>query len=137
MTNEYQTTVALRWSDQDTNGHVNHARVVTLIEEARIQWLNRDAPLEELRSFDSPKVVASLSVDYLLPISVSESLTIRISTVRIGKTSFTLAYEGTQNGPPALIASTTLVMLDPETKRPRPLTVHEVDYLQNASATTH
>ncbi|MBB1012843.1 acyl-CoA thioesterase, partial [Dietzia kunjamensis] len=29
----------VRWSDQDLYHHVNHARMITLIEEARIPWL--------------------------------------------------------------------------------------------------
>ncbi len=31
--------VPVRWSDMDAFGHINHARMVTLMEEARIQWL--------------------------------------------------------------------------------------------------
>ncbi|GAA3706911.1 acyl-CoA thioesterase [Gordonia hankookensis] len=31
--------VGVRWSDMDAFGHINHARMVTLMEEARIEWL--------------------------------------------------------------------------------------------------
>ena len=31
--------VGVRWSDMDAFGHINHARMVTLMEEARIAWL--------------------------------------------------------------------------------------------------
>ena len=31
--------VPVRWSDMDAFGHINHARIVTLMEEARVQWL--------------------------------------------------------------------------------------------------
>lgn len=36
----------LRWSDLDAYGHVNNARMLSLLEEARIQafWVNDDAP---------------------------------------------------------------------------------------------
>ena len=35
----YTAQVEVRWSDMDAFGHINHARMVTLMEEARIQWL--------------------------------------------------------------------------------------------------
>lgn len=31
--------VPVRWSDMDAFGHINHARMVTVLEEARIEWL--------------------------------------------------------------------------------------------------
>ena len=38
MPEAFRTSVSPRWADQDLNGHVNHAAVVTLMEEARILW---------------------------------------------------------------------------------------------------
>ena len=35
----YHATVTVRWSDMDAFAHINHARMVTLLEEARIEWL--------------------------------------------------------------------------------------------------
>ena len=35
----FTASVPVRWSDMDAFGHVNHARMVTLMEEARISWL--------------------------------------------------------------------------------------------------
>ena len=32
----------VRWSDMDVFQHINHARMVTLLEEARIPWLFHD-----------------------------------------------------------------------------------------------
>ena len=31
--------VPVRWSDMDAFGHINHARMVTLMEEACVDWL--------------------------------------------------------------------------------------------------
>lgn len=42
----FVTHVPLRWTDQDSYHHVNHARTVTLLEEARI-GLFLDAAGEE------------------------------------------------------------------------------------------
>ena len=35
----YDAFVTVRWSDMDAFQHINHARMVTLLEEARIDWL--------------------------------------------------------------------------------------------------
>lgn len=42
----YATQVAVRWSDMDVFGHVNNARTVTLLEEARTELLFRDGEAE-------------------------------------------------------------------------------------------
>lgn len=126
---EYQTVVPIRWSDQDVNKHVNNATVVTLIEESRIQWLNKDAAKVGITTFDCPKVVVDLSVQYRLPLSANEELIIRISTERIGRSSFVLRYRGIQAGEVIFQARTVLVVLDEKTERPRPISFDERAYL--------
>jgi acyl-CoA thioester hydrolase len=108
---------------------VNNAKVVTIIEEARILWLNHRAMDEGLSSFRVPKVVASLRVDYSASVTAEEDVTVSIWTERMGRTSFVLGYRGAQNGRQVFTASTVLVMLDPSTGSPRELTRAERDYL--------
>lgn len=129
----YEAVVPVRWSDQDINGHINNAKVVTLIEEARIEWLNRAAAAEGLHSFDVPKVVVSLNVEFGASISAGSDVDVRVMTERIGRTSFTLRYEGSQTGSEKFSARTTLVVLEPETGLPRPLSEAERDYLLPSS----
>ncbi|KAF0964967.1 hypothetical protein MLGJGCBP_01839 [Rhodococcus sp. T7] len=38
----FHAEVEVRWSDMDVFQHINHARMVTLLEEARIPWLFED-----------------------------------------------------------------------------------------------
>src|SRR5690606_6671130 len=38
MPRTFTITVPIRWSDLDLNGHVNHARIATLLEESRLAW---------------------------------------------------------------------------------------------------
>lgn len=129
----YEAVVPVRWSDQDINGHINNAKVVTLIEEARIEWLNKAAAAEGLHSFDVPKVVVSLNVEFGASISAGSDVDVRVMTERIGRTSFTLRYEGSQAGSEKFSARTTLVVLEPETGLPRPLSEAERDYLLPSS----
>lgn len=129
----YEVVVPVRWSDQDINGHINNAKVVTLIEEARIEWLNKAAAAEGLHSFEVPKVIVSLNVEFGASLSAGCDVDVRVMTERIGRTSFTLRYEGSQAGSEKFLARTTLVVLEPETGLPRPLTEVEKDYLLRCS----
>ncbi|WBL19502.1 acyl-CoA thioesterase [Citricoccus sp. NR2] len=131
---EFKANVPLRWSDQDINGHVNNAKIVTAIEESRIFWLNKEAATKGLTSFNVPKVVVSLEVQYKRPVSGVDDLTIYICTEKIGNTSFTLRYRGEQDGKVAFIARTVLVTLDRETQRPRRLDEKEIAYLRSYTA---
>lgn len=56
----FHTEVTVRWSDMDVFQHINHARMVTLLEEARIPWLFADGrPTQSLRE---GAVIADLHV---------------------------------------------------------------------------
>lgn len=117
----FTTDVAVRWSDQDVNRHVNNARVVTLIEEARLaalaHWLGADGVPDPAQ----PRVVVSLHLDYLRPVDHGPQLTGRLQVLRVGRTSYTLLCELLQHGQVAARAKTVLVQMDPQTGRAVPL----------------
>lgn len=117
----HTTVLPVRWSDQDLNRHVNNARVVTLIEEARLSatasWLGEDGIPDPAR----PRVVVSLALDYLRSIDHGPELTARVRVSRVGRSSYTVAYELVQHGRVAVRARTVLVQTDPATGRSTPL----------------
>ncbi|MGQ1838545.1 thioesterase family protein [Kocuria turfanensis] len=121
MSAVHRTVLPVRWSDQDLNRHVNNARVVTLIEEARLSavaaWLGEEGVPDPAR----PRVVVSLSLDYLRPIDHGPELTAHVWVARLGRSSYTVAYELRQYGRAAARARTVLVQTDPTTGRSVPL----------------
>ncbi|WP_417234946.1 acyl-CoA thioesterase [Arthrobacter sp.] len=104
-------TIALRWSDQDANGHLNHARIVTLMEEARVRWTRS---VGGFSTRVSGVVVASLKVDYLAQAEYVPEMTLRLGVERIGTKSFTLRHTGTQGDTTVFVGSTVIVPLDAE-----------------------
>ena len=86
----FECPVPIRWSDQDANGHVNNARIVTLLEEIRIaaylDWL------DSTPDSGFPRVVRTLSVDYLRPVHHRGILTGRLWVSRIGHSSFDMQH---------------------------------------------
>lgn len=123
MSEAYRTRVSPRWSDQDLNGHVNHAAVVTLLEESRIKWR---AAMSGSRSVEAPPtVVAALELNYRRPIHHGEDLDVELAVSTIGTSSFSLEFTGAQNGAVAVDGRTVLVSIWPETGKARPLAEQE------------
>ena len=87
MPEPYRARVSPRWSDQDLNGHVNHAAVVTLLEESRIQWRSTMPGLGTAGA--TPTVVAALELNYRRPVVHGQDLTVELAVTRIGTSSFT------------------------------------------------
>lgn len=116
---KFSREMELRWSDQDANGHVNNARAITLVEEARVR-----AALHWTDTFpngERPRVVRSLTVDFFRPINYGPELWAHVWVSRIGSTSYTVHHELHQNGEPCVIAETVIVQLNPDTHTPEPL----------------
>lgn len=124
MSAVFRTSSFVRWSDMDLNGHVNNARVVTLLEEARIQWR---AQLEHIAPVDreNQTVVASPQLDYLAPTEYGSDVDVEITVARIGTRSYTLNYAGSQDGTQVFKASTVMVPTEQKGAGARPLTEAE------------
>lgn len=129
----FHAKVEIRWSDMDVFQHVNHARMVTLLEEARIPWLFEDnRPTVALRT---GCVLADLHVRYRGQLRHEDTpLDIAMWIEQLRAVDFTVGYEVRANGaapdsPPAVIATTQLAAFDIDTQRLRRLTEPERDYL--------
>ncbi|MEQ3554740.1 thioesterase family protein [Pseudonocardia nematodicida] len=127
--------VPLRWTDQDAYRHVNHARIVTLIEEARVALAFTGAGAEGLTGFASGLLVANLQVDYRRQLPWrAEPVRVEITVRELRAASFTLYYElhdgPGADDPVAVTASTRMALYDLDAQRPRRLTEDERDYLK-------
>lgn len=134
----YVNDVAVRWSDQDAYGHVNHARVVTLLEDARTGLLFDAATKAGVAAFEAGLLVAALEVRYRRPIPWTPAGVRVVMTAQdVRAASFGVAYRlllSTGNGDfdeakPAATATTQLVPYDLATERPRRLTAEEREFL--------
>jgi len=110
----------VRWDDIDAFGHVNNAKYLTYIQEARFLW----APIVEM-------VVARAEVDYIAPIyEGGRFYDINLWVEVIGNSSFTMGYEVVgDNGVVHAKVKTVQVAVSMETKKSRPLTDAEREFL--------
>jgi acyl-CoA thioester hydrolase len=114
----HEHPVQLRWSDPDSLGHVNHARALSLLEDARLAMV--EGP-------DRSVILARLEVDYLrqLYYRVGERLCVSSWVTRLGTKSFTVRQELVQDGQVAIRADVVMVMFDFATDASRSLTDDE------------
>ncbi|GAA1999421.1 acyl-CoA thioesterase [Nakamurella flavida] len=130
MTQRYVSQVRVRWSDLDAFGHVNNARTLTLLEEARVDWLFRDAAQHGVDRLTQGVVVAHLEIDYTRAIGYDLPVTVSMGITAMRNASFTIDYQVTVGGATAARASTVMVAVDPTTFRPRRLDERERAFLE-------
>jgi acyl-CoA thioester hydrolase len=119
----HQHTAQLRWSDPDMLGHVNHARMLGLIEDARMAFLTV-SPTVSAGHGRSPRgiILARLEVDYLRQVryQVGESLPVESWITKLGTKSLTMRQELHQDGQVVLRADAICVAFDYDTDASRP-----------------
>ncbi|RSD10740.1 acyl-CoA thioesterase [Amycolatopsis eburnea] len=135
----YVSHVRPRWTDMDVYGHINHAKMVTLLEEARIPLLFEGAVEAGLDQLPKGIVVVKLEVAYKAPIVVSgQQLRVDIDLTELRAASFTLAYRvhtgPAETDPVAVTAETVLAPYDTVALRPRRLSPPESEFLKQGFA---
>lgn len=130
----FHAKVEIRWSDMDVYQHVNHARMVTLLEEARIPWLfDGDKPTAGMGRQGC--VLVDLHVKYRGQLRHEDTpLDIAMWIEQLRAVDFTIGYEvraagAAPDSPPAVTATTQLAAFDIDTQRLRRLSDAERDYL--------
>lgn len=125
--------VALRWTDQDPYRHLNHARAVTLLEEARIGLFFDAATAAGLPGFARGLLVAELHVEYRRQIPYRPCLRVVLGVDEVRAASFRISYEmhdgAGADDPVAVVAWTRMATYDLQAQRLRRLTSEERAFL--------
>jgi len=129
----FTTGVHVRWSDIDTYQHVNHATMVTILEEARVDFL-REPFAADVATIGL--LIHEVRVLYKGQLRLADSpLQVTVWTKRLRAVDFTLGYEvralGAEPGSkPAVIAETQLAAVHIEEQRLIRLSPCHRGYLQ-------
>jgi acyl-CoA thioester hydrolase len=131
--------VPVRWTDQDAYRHVNHAKAVTLLEEARVAMIFDAAAGEGVTSFADGLLVVGLHVDYRRQIPYrSDGLRVSMAIEEVRAAAFQITYEmhdgPAESDPVAVRAWTRMATFDLAADRPRRLTPDERHFLQRWTA---
>ena len=123
----FRTTIALRWSDLDAQGHVNNAVIADYLQEARTAFF-RAGPCSGL--LDSGVVVVGHRISYLAPITYSDAgIGAEVAITRRGGARFDVAYALFQDATPVARARTVLCPFDFETRQPTRLALTDREWL--------
>lgn len=88
---KYEHELDVRFRDCDPMGHVNNAVYLTYLESARLAWWRAAFGPDGLR--EHGVILARVEIDYRRPAFPGDRLVVRMRVVRIGRSSFTVAYE--------------------------------------------
>lgn len=133
MANGFVTPVPVRWSDIDMYQHVNHATMVTLLEEARVPFLHEPFA-GDIQT--TGLLIAEVKVSYKGQVRLTDSpLQVTIWVSRLRTVDFTLGYEvrsvhADPDSKPAVIGETQLAAFNIEEQRLVRLAPHHREYLQ-------
>ncbi|OBG40755.1 thioesterase [Mycobacterium alsense] len=129
----YVAPVPVRWSDIDMYQHINHATMVTILEEARVQFLHEPFAAD-ITSIGL--LIADVRVTYKGQLRLTDSpLQVTTWTKRLRTVDFTLGYEvrsvnADPASRPAVVAETQLAAVHIEEQRLVRLSPHHREYLQ-------
>lgn len=108
--------VPVRFSDADPMGHLNNARALTLIEEARLAYLTQHGAIgiaAEAPEAGNGVIVARNEIDYLRPmVPFVAPVRVDIAVVGVGRSSFRLGYRLYQKGEQTARATSVMVGYD-------------------------
>ena len=133
MANGFTTGVQVRWSDIDMYQHVNHATMVTILEEARVDFL-REPFAADIATIGL--LIHEVKVLYKGQLRLADSpLQVTMWTKRLRAVDFTLGYEVRSVGAaadsrPSVIAETQLAAVHIEEQRLVRLSPTHREYLQ-------
>ena len=130
----FTTPVPVRWSDIDMYQHINHATMVTILEEARVPFLREP--------FGSEITTVGLLIHEVKMIYrgqlrlVDSPLQVTMWTKRLRAVDFTIGYEVRSVGvdldsKPSVIAETQLATVHIKEQRLQRLSPAQREYLQH------
>lgn len=130
----FTAPVHVRWSDIDMYQHINHATMVTILEEARIPFL-REPFGDEITTIGL--LIAEVNISYKAQLRLIDSpLQVTMFAKRVRAVDFTIGYEvrsvgASPDSRPAVLADTQLAAVHIEEQRLQRLTEVQRKYLRS------
>ena len=88
----FRVPIPLRWSDLDAFNHVNNARYLTFLEQARIEWLESFGFGTSVTLTEGP-VIVNASCTFLIPFTYPGTIDCRMFSGHPGRSSVPTHYE--------------------------------------------
>lgn len=108
--------IPVAWGEQDAFGHLNNVVYFRYFENVRMHYLERIGALRSHAEAGIGVILATTTCDFLRPVQWPATLHIRTGCIKVGNTSFTLAYELTDNEDRIVATGTSVQVMYDYTK---------------------
>ncbi len=117
-----ETRIAVRGYHVDVYGHVNNARYLEFLEEARWAYFGERVDLEWWQTRGYAFVIANINIDYRAPAGMGDVLAVSVEIAEIGNRS-SIIRQRVRNQDGALVAgaAVTVVVFDRNTGKVLPI----------------
>jgi len=129
---QHWTPVSLRFSDQDSMGHINNVAYAAYVEQSRVAFLDDFLRSQVGGAIDY--ILASVNIDYRREMHFPGTVDIGARFMRIGTKSITIAYGLFKNGENVATAGSVNVFFDFQSGKSIPIPDHFEKILETVSA---
>lgn len=84
--------IEVRYGDLDPQGHVNNAKFLTYLEQARVAYFSKLGLWNNHSYMGTGIIVAEIRISYHRPILLGDPIEVGIRTARIGNKSLNMEY---------------------------------------------
>ncbi len=118
--------ITVRYGDLDPQGHVNNARYLTYLEQARIGYIQALGLWDGHSFFSIGFILATAEITYKAPILLGQKVRVGVRVSRLGNKSMTMVYaiQDGETGDELASAETVLVAYDYRVSATIPLPDH-------------
>ena len=109
--NPITTRLTVRIGDINYGGHLGHDRLITLLHQARLDWLHA-LGAEETNCFGAGLIMHHLTCDYRAEAFLGDALDIAMHASDLRRTAFTLHYRVCREATLIAEAATEMVAFD-------------------------
>lgn len=90
----FSLSIPVRYSDLDAQGHLNHARYLSFMEEARFRYIVAVGLWDPAQGFDAVgQVVAEATCAYKRPVFINQTVDVAVRISRVGHKSLEMIYQ--------------------------------------------
>lgn len=119
-------SIEVRYGDLDPQGHVNNARFLTYLEQARISYIQHLGLWRGGSFLDVGIILADVHLTFRQPILFGQPVRVGVRVIRLGNKSLHMEYaiEDSRDAKELATASTALVAYDYRSERTIPVPEH-------------
>jgi acyl-CoA thioester hydrolase len=103
--------IEVRYGDLDPQGHLNNARYLTYMEQARIQYIKHLGLLKGDSFMDMGVILADIHITFRAPVQFGQAVRVGVRVARLGNKSMDMLHDIEDAGSGEVLASGTAVLV--------------------------